>query len=124
MVEYEHADLRGSRFDDVDLRDAELRGVCLKDVVMKGCVLDGVEIEAEIRGGRCGGHPRRRSPAQDLQAAADGYNVECVRRPASSVAATGIPRSMCAASPESAAAPTGSASRRTKSPRLPMPIVG
>ena len=25
MVEYEHADLRGSRFDDVDLRDSELR---------------------------------------------------------------------------------------------------
>ena len=49
MVEYEHADLRGSRFDDVDLRDSELRGVYFKDVVMKGCVLDGVEIDAEIR---------------------------------------------------------------------------
>ena len=49
MVEYEHADLRGSRFNDVDLRESDLRGVYFKDVVMKGCVLDGVEIEAEIR---------------------------------------------------------------------------
>ena len=49
MVKYEHADLRGCRFDDVDLRDSELRGVYFKDVVMRGCVLDGVEIDAEIR---------------------------------------------------------------------------
>jgi uncharacterized protein YjbI with pentapeptide repeats len=49
MVEYEHADLRGSRFYDVDLRESDLRGVYFKDVSMKGCVLDDVEIEAEIR---------------------------------------------------------------------------
>ena len=49
MVDYEHVDLRGSRFNDVDLRESDLRGVYFKDVVMKVCVLDGVEIEAEIR---------------------------------------------------------------------------
>ena len=51
------------------------------------------------------------------------YSVECVKRPARRVAATGIPRSMRAASSESAATPTGSASRRTTSPRLPTLIV-
>jgi hypothetical protein len=49
MVEYEHADLRGSRFEDVDLRGSRLRGVYLKDVTMTGCILDDVEIQAEIR---------------------------------------------------------------------------
>jgi DinB superfamily/Pentapeptide repeats (8 copies) len=49
MVEYEHADLRGSRFEDVDLRGSRLRGVYLKDVTMTGCILDDVEIHAEIR---------------------------------------------------------------------------
>ena len=49
MVEYEHADLRGSRFEDVDLRGSRLRGVYLKDVTMTGCILDVVEIHAEIR---------------------------------------------------------------------------
>ena len=49
MVEYEHADLRDSRFEDVDLRGSRLRGVYLKDVTMTGCILDDVQIDAEIR---------------------------------------------------------------------------
>ena len=48
MVEYEHADLRGSRFDDVDLRESELRGVYFKNIIMKNCVLYDVDISGEI----------------------------------------------------------------------------
>ncbi|HTJ35388.1 MAG TPA: DinB family protein [Dactylosporangium sp.] len=60
MVEFQDADLRGSRFRNVhlggtqfrhvDMSEAELRGVLLRAVVMRGVELIDVDIEGEVRG--------------------------------------------------------------------------
>ena len=49
MVEYDQADLHGSRFHDVDLSGSEFRAAFLRDVVMRGCILLDVTIDAEVR---------------------------------------------------------------------------
>ena len=49
MAEFDHRDMRGSRFYEVDLRNTSFREVYFKDVTMRGVVLDDVAIDGEFR---------------------------------------------------------------------------
>jgi hypothetical protein len=49
MADFDHQDLRGSRFYEVDLRGSSFREVYFKDVTMRGVVLDDVAIDGEFR---------------------------------------------------------------------------
>jgi hypothetical protein len=49
MAEFDHRDMRGSRFYEVDLRDTSFREVYFKDVTMRGVVLHDVAIDGEFR---------------------------------------------------------------------------
>ena len=49
MAEFDHQDMRGSRFYEVDLRDSSFREVYFKNVTMRGCLLDDVSIDGEFR---------------------------------------------------------------------------
>ena len=49
MAEFDHRDMRGSRFYEVDLRDTSFREVYFKNVTMRGVVLDDVAIDGEFR---------------------------------------------------------------------------
>ncbi|GAA2388046.1 DinB family protein [Dactylosporangium salmoneum] len=60
MVEFENADLRGSRFSNVhlggarfqhvDLSEAEVSGALMRGVRLRGCELIGVEITGDVNG--------------------------------------------------------------------------
>ena len=49
MADFDHQDLRASRFYEVDLRGSSFREVYFKDVTMRGVVLDDVAIDGEFR---------------------------------------------------------------------------
>jgi DinB family protein/pentapeptide repeat protein len=49
MADFDHADLRGSRFTEVNLQDSTFREVYFKDVTMRGCLLCDVSIDGELR---------------------------------------------------------------------------
>ncbi|HEY6742507.1 MAG TPA: DinB family protein [Lapillicoccus sp.] len=49
MADFDHQDLRGSRFYEVDLRGSSFREAYFKDVTMRGVVLDDVAIDGEFR---------------------------------------------------------------------------
>jgi hypothetical protein len=51
MVEFEHADLSGSRFEDVDLSGSLFRNLLLRDVRIIGAWIQNVEIDADVDGG-------------------------------------------------------------------------
>ena len=48
MADFDHEDMRGSRFYEVDLRDSSFRDVYFKNVTMRGCLLDDVVIDGEF----------------------------------------------------------------------------